>query len=178
MLCNELQRTTLESEDTGSYAQPVSFGQNVKRLRKAHGLQAKELAEQLGVKGGTLSDWERDRRGIPEGPTLMRFAKILGCPIDELLVGVDPEYDEIVIAARDLSSHSGKGESTLHKGGSIVPAATRIHQLEQKLRERDRFISQVEDAAIKVVRLFTATKENRSTGAHESRRRGAGRKAG
>lgn len=181
MLLSHLRSTTLESEDVHDYAHPVSFGSNVKRLRKARGMKAMDLAEQLGVKGGTLSDWERDRRGIPEGPTLIRFAKTLGCSLDDLLAGVDPAYDEIVIGLRDLSSHDGGPESNPRKGGSIDRASStssRIQQLEQQLREQDRLIREVEAAAIKVVRLFTTTEENRRARAHQSGRRVPGRKAG
>lgn len=176
MTDNALRADTLETEAAHSYAHLVSFGKNVRRLRLERDMQAKALAELLGVKQSTLSGWERDRGGLPEGPTLIKFAKIFGCSIDQLLAGVDPAYDEIVIAERDLSSHAGARQSSPHKGGSIVPASSRIQQLEQQLRERDRLISQAEAAARKTLLVFAATEENRRAGAHQSQRRGARRK--
>lgn len=178
MSANALQRNELEAEEAHSYAHPVSFGKNVRRLRLERDMLAKALAQQLGVKQSTLSGWENDRGGLPEGPTLIKFAKVLGCHVEELLVGVDAEYDEIVIRLRDLSSHGGKTESVLHRGGPVVAASSRIQQLEQQLRERDRLISQAEAAARKTLLVFTTTEENRRAGAHQSRSRGARRKTG
>lgn len=54
------------------------------------GMDQGELADALGVKQGTLSDWMRDRRGLPEGPTLIKFAKSLDCSVEDLIAGVDP----------------------------------------------------------------------------------------
>jgi transcriptional regulator with XRE-family HTH domain len=155
-----------------------TVGQNLKRLRGK--MTQEELAEASGVAQGDISKWEKEK-ALPTIPSVLRLAKALGCSVEQLLAGVDPEYDEIVIGQRDLLRHSHKGDSHPHAGGlsaQSLPITTRIQQLEQQLRERDRFIAQVEDAALKVVRLFTATKENRSARAHESRRRSARRKTG
>lgn len=84
----------LEDERHHGYALPsvATFGQNVRRLMEARGLEPKDLLDALGVKQGTLSDWMRDRRGLPEGPTLLKFAKTLRCTVEELIDGVDPDY--------------------------------------------------------------------------------------
>jgi transcriptional regulator with XRE-family HTH domain len=76
-----------------------SFGQNLKRLRKASGLRANVVASRAGVTAPMMSSYENDRTGIPEVPTLFRFAKALNVSIEEILEGVDPEYD----IQRDLS---------------------------------------------------------------------------
>jgi transcriptional regulator with XRE-family HTH domain len=70
-----------------------TFGENLKRLRTRAGLKNKELAAKVAVKPPTVSAWERDRGGLPETPTLFKLAKALGCPIEELLQGVDAEYE-------------------------------------------------------------------------------------
>lgn len=156
-----------------------TLGQNLKRFR-GKAMTQDELAEAAGVAQSDVSKWERDK-AFPTIPTLIRIAKIWGCSVDDLLRGVDPAYDEIVIGRRDLLGHNDKGESVLHRGGSSVAASaasSRIQQLEQELRDRDRFISQVESAAIKVFRLFTPTEKDRRARAHKPGRRGTRRKAG
>jgi hypothetical protein len=40
-----------------------------------------------------VSGWEHDRRGLPEAQTLFRIAKGLRCSIEELLEGIDRDYD-------------------------------------------------------------------------------------
>lgn len=59
----------------------------------------------LGVAPPVLSAWENDRGGMPETPTLLRLAKALGCSVEELLAGVDAEYDLVATArAADVNS--------------------------------------------------------------------------
>lgn len=87
-----------------------TFGGNLKRLRERAGFTtARALANKLGVVPSMVSKWERDRQGLPEGPTLLRLAKTIHCAIDELLVGVDADYDAIL----------GRTKS----GTAVVPAA-------------------------------------------------------
>ncbi len=74
----------------------VSLGENIKRLRWASGLQTqKAFADRLGVPQPRVSDWENDRYDVLETTTLVRIAKGLRCSIDDLLVGLDPDYDRI-----------------------------------------------------------------------------------
>src|SRR5258708_3936924 len=118
-------------------------------------MSQKALAEALGMTQPSVWKIEKgttDTSGVELG-TLIKLAKALQCEVEDLVVGVDATYD---IWRRDLPDHGINRDSNPHKGGSIVAASaasSRIQQLEQQLRERDRFISQVEDAAIKVVRL-------------------------
>jgi transcriptional regulator with XRE-family HTH domain len=83
-----------------------SFGENLKRLRKARSLKSKDLAARAKVARSVWSGWENDRRGLPETPTLLKVAKALRCSIDELLTGVDPDYDAVV-------GHAGKAAAVL-----------------------------------------------------------------
>ena len=74
----------------------MSLGQNIKRLRWEAGLQTqKALADLLGVPQPQVSDWENDRYAVLETLTLVKIAKGLRCSVDELLAGVDPDYDRI-----------------------------------------------------------------------------------
>ena len=124
----------------------TSFGKNVRRLMGASGLTQQDLVSALGVKQGTLSDWLRDRRGLPEGPTLIKFAKALRVTVGELIAGVDEEYD--------LLCHGRDQGSAPHQGGADVPASAR--RLEEFKQERDRYkaaLYQVSDVAERLVEI-------------------------
>ena len=72
----------------------VSLGKNIKRLRTMVGLRTqKALTELLGIPQSQVSDWENNRYTVLEISTLIKLAKVLHCSVDELLAGVDPDYD-------------------------------------------------------------------------------------
>ena len=74
----------------------MSVGKNIKRLRTVMGLRTqKALAGLLGASQPQVSDWENDRFTVPEVSSLIKLAKALHCSVDELLAGVDPDYDRI-----------------------------------------------------------------------------------
>lgn len=87
-----------------------TFGENLRRVRKAANLSARELAARVGVTPPVMSKWET-QKGLPEGPTLIKLAKALGVSIDELLAGVDPEYD-LVREERAQYAPSGDADAT------------------------------------------------------------------
>ena len=90
----------------------VSLGENIKRLRWEAGLQTqKALADLLGVPQPRVSDWENDRYAVLETTTLVRIAKGLRCSIDQLLVGVDPDYDRIRQAGRVPAVEAARADS-------------------------------------------------------------------
>lgn len=74
----------------------ASFGENLTRLRKARNLKGKQLAAKVGVAPSVVSGWEKNRRGLPETPTLFKLATGLKCSIEDLLTGIDAEYDRAV----------------------------------------------------------------------------------
>jgi transcriptional regulator with XRE-family HTH domain len=79
------------------YLWPVpSFGENLKRIRQRSRLKSKDVAERVDVAKSVVSGWENNRRGLPETPTLFKLAKALNCSIEELLQGVDAEYEAAV----------------------------------------------------------------------------------
>jgi len=81
-----------------------TFGKNLREQRLAAGYElASELARTLGIDRAHISRWENDRTGLPEVPTLVRLGKALGCSIDRLLEGIDPDYDAIAMASRDIA---------------------------------------------------------------------------
>ena len=62
----------------------VNTGQRIKALRKARGIQRKELAEQLGVTQSTLWRWENGDRAIRED-RLREIAYFVKVPVAELM---------------------------------------------------------------------------------------------
>ena len=109
----------------------MSLGQNLKRLRWNAGFQTqKALADLLGVPQPRVSDWENDRYAVLETKTLVRIAKGLRCSIDQLLAGVDPDYDRILQAARMPAVEPARGSSpsdtrsdipVVAEGGALPP---------------------------------------------------------
>ncbi len=74
----------------------MTLGTNIKRLRMLAGFRTqKELADLLRVSSSQLSEWVTGRYGAPSISSLVRLAKALGCSVEDLLVGVDPDYDRI-----------------------------------------------------------------------------------
>ena len=74
----------------------MSLGKNIKRLRTVAGFQTqKAFAELLGVPQPQVSDWENDRFALLSISSLIRIAKVCHCSLDELLAGVDPDYDRL-----------------------------------------------------------------------------------
>jgi transcriptional regulator with XRE-family HTH domain len=86
----------------------ATFGENLRRLRTAKKLKAKDIAAKIGVRPPVVSSWENDRTGLPETPTLFRLAKAIPATIEDLLAGIDPDYDQI---RSDLIRHTSTGAS-------------------------------------------------------------------
>ena len=70
-----------------------TLGQNLRSIQQQRGISTKALAEQIGVSPSVVSGWRRDKRGLPETPTLFKLAKALDCSVESLLAGIDDEYD-------------------------------------------------------------------------------------
>lgn len=96
----------------------MRVGRNIRRLRVAAGIRTqRELADRLGVPQPRVSDWENDRYAALEMPTLLRIAKVLRCSVDQLLAGVDPDYDRVREA---LVGTAGTAASTIDFLGDKV----------------------------------------------------------
>ena len=111
----------------------MSLGQNIKRLRIAAGISTQRaLADRLHVPQPQVSDWENDRYGTLETQTLMKLAKVLRCTIDQLLDGVDPDYDQVREARVAIDAEPRRidyatdaaGTIPLVAEGSAAPAGT------------------------------------------------------
>lgn len=61
-----------------------TVGQNIKKFREARGLMQKELAEMIGRKGGTISNWELGLRD-PGADNIKKIAAVLQIAPSELI---------------------------------------------------------------------------------------------
>ena len=57
----------------------------LKEIRTAHNLSQTQLAEKIGVKPHTVSQWESGAR-TPDILTVNNIAKVLDCSIDDLIM--------------------------------------------------------------------------------------------
>jgi transcriptional regulator with XRE-family HTH domain len=116
-----------------------SVGQNIKRLREAKGYKTQgEFAAALEVPQPRVSDWENDRYDLPDTASLLKIAKKLKVSIDELLTGVDNDYDAV---RRDLPDHGRLGSSAL-PGGPDDSAQARLLEA---IESRDAYIKALQD---------------------------------
>lgn len=142
-------------------SQMGSFGANVRRIREARGLQANELAERMGVSPSVVSQWENDRKGLPETPTLFKIAKALRVPIEELLRDVDSAYTKVLEDYLDSEVESLRRLKDATASGEVSPtlarilmalSKTRLESLEHALQEPAREQSAVDDESLELAR--------------------------
>lgn len=60
-----------------------TVGNNIRNLRKKHGMSQKDLADKLNIRRQTVSAYEREV-SIPDIYTLIRVADIFSISLDEL----------------------------------------------------------------------------------------------
>lgn len=102
----------------------AALGRNIKRLRKRPELniRAVDLAERMSVTKPVISNWENWKGdSLPDGQTLLRLAKALGASVDDLLEGVDPDYDAARAKTNPVTPIVIKHPPS-QKGGADVPS--------------------------------------------------------
>lgn len=94
----------------------MSFGNNLRLVRKEKGITQEQLAEILGVSRQAISKWESDS-GYPETDKLVLLSKELGVSIDFLMDNAAPDYkkegEEIIPASVSektitIATHDGR----------------------------------------------------------------------
>ncbi len=99
---------TVAADIARNYAQAVAtVGQNLRRMREAAGRDQKVIAAEMGVPQSQLSNWENDRYQTLDTRTLLRLAKAYNATVEDLLAGVDDEYEQL--KAVMLSEHHERG---------------------------------------------------------------------
>ena len=61
----------------------IGIGQRISMIRKERGISTVQLSEEIGCTQQTVYRWERGER-IPDVPTLMKIARVLGVNLDDL----------------------------------------------------------------------------------------------
>lgn len=111
----------------------ATLGDRLAAARDQGGMTQKQLAKRLGVKTGTLKDWEYDL-SEPRANKLSMMAGVLGVSVGWLLTGegegvnapvdeqaISPDINDLLIEIRDLKTQ-------------ITGAADRLGKLEKQLR--------------------------------------------
>jgi len=73
----------------------TEFGDVLLERRRAAGLSQRKLAELAEVDFSYISKLENGRLPAPAAETIVRFAKVLGCPPEELLAPAQKMPDEV-----------------------------------------------------------------------------------
>jgi transcriptional regulator with XRE-family HTH domain len=150
--------------------EPVRLGKNIERLRLAAGkTNAAAFAREMGVPAQKLKDWESGRYTKLRLDSLLLLAKALGCAVDELLDGVDPAYDKIVIARRDLLGQSIDPASDLSKPGRAsdvtASANARIQQFKKERDDARAALREMRGIASRLVEIAAAAAHEDVVGA-------------
>lgn len=61
----------------------MSFGENIKKLRKSRNLTQEQLAKKCGVTRGAIARYESGEMEA-KTRTAMQLTKVLGCTLDDL----------------------------------------------------------------------------------------------
>ena len=92
----------------------MSFGENLRLMRKARNLTQEQFAEALGVSRQAVSKWEADS-GYPEAEKLIVISRVLGVSVDKLL-DIEPEQDQ----TENEDSSAERDQSGDAAGGTIA----------------------------------------------------------
>lgn len=104
-------------------------GAAIKAARERAEMNQTDVAVALRVKQAAVSKWETGR-ALPEAGKLVRLAVLLRCSVEDLVVGVDADYD------RQRLTYLGRASSD-HRplpGGSDGAAEARIRELDHKYK--------------------------------------------
>lgn len=172
-----------KTSDRGYVYVPVAkeqkrFGENLRRLREQAKLQSNELARAVKVKPPTMSKWEGLRKP-PATATILKLAKALNCSVDDLLQGLDSEYDAVMIG-RDLNRQIRDQKLALSQNGDAndTVAARLLEELQQENTELRIALSKVQDVASELVEIATLGGQSHHAAGDRSRRRRSDRKTG
>lgn len=87
-------------------------GEKIREYRKRAGLTQAQVAQRMGIRQGTLTQYENGRRN-PKYETLERIAEAIGCDVFDLVDYYDPRETELVEVIeeddidREINEHIG-----------------------------------------------------------------------
>ena len=98
----------------------MSFGENLKNVRKQRNITQEELAEMLGVSRQAISKWESDN-GYPETEKLLIISKTLNISLDYLLNDISlMEEKEKAEEKNVVYAPTGKIAITTYDNNNVV----------------------------------------------------------
>lgn len=122
-----------------------TVGQNVVEIRERLELSQVELADRLGVRQPSI--WKiENSKAIPNGATLLKLAKALDVSIDDLVAGVDEDYQRSRVTSSDTASRT---TLSARKDGADASAAVRkslARERKRLARICDLLVEALEDA--------------------------------
>ena len=153
----------------GYNPQVTTVGDNIKRVREGLGLSQVELADRMDVRQPAVWKLE-NQQGLPESGTLLKVAKTLSCSVEDLLRGVDDDYDT---QRNDLLRHSAAGSSGHHGGDPDVPASVsrELADLRQRVKDQQALLDHLSGLSTQMLGLITKERSNRGTSRTRSRTR-------
>jgi transcriptional regulator with XRE-family HTH domain len=95
----------------------MSFGAKLKALRKQRGITQTQIAEELGIRQNTYSDYENDKTQ-PSIESIVKICKLLDVPADVLF------YDEV---NEDTNSISNAVSQYLQDRGRLIDKIKKYH---------------------------------------------------
>ncbi len=113
-----------------------TLGGRIWRARDAANLSTKELASKLGVRGETISSWERDR-AEPRANRLFMLAGVLGVTPAWLITGIGraPDADAADVPGDGLRKQLGLIKKLHKQTGEVIAALEmEIERVEQTIR--------------------------------------------
>jgi transcriptional regulator with XRE-family HTH domain len=139
----------------GAVSQPARperryrMGENLRRLREAAGFATgADFARSLGVTVQQLNDWE-NRREFVDTKTLIRLAKGARCLVEDIVAGVDVNFDAM---ARDLIRQRGVSSSALPvKAGDHGTEADEVSVLKERNKQLEQQLAVARDTLRKVI---------------------------
>ena len=107
---------------------PVNFGSKIREARRALGLTQKQLAQTLGVKNTTISNWEKDL-SKPQPAMIEQLCEALALTPGSLFGQAEPElgYDDFTYAL-----HNEVRELTPENQEKLLEMARFFRQQQQK----------------------------------------------
>jgi transcriptional regulator with XRE-family HTH domain len=106
----------------------AALGKNIERLRVAAGhANAAAFARSIGITPATLNDWESGRYTNLRLDSLFRVARGIPCTLEELIAGVDPQYEGLI------ANRTRRADTTRRNNPATMTSSVRPVEVKQGL---------------------------------------------
>ena len=129
----------------------AGLGQKIREARQEKSLSQKQLAEELGVKQATVSNWELGK-AQPTGDNIERIEEILDLPL-RIGAWITRKRDEMNMTVSELAEQSGVSIPAIYKlekGEIENPRDVTIEKLEKVLNKVPVEVKEVSDEASRI----------------------------